>query len=169
MTQGVTRPTAWLAEQLEERWEDSIVGRVEDVPVPRFESGERRQARVPKQGLVTVSRGSTNIRPQGVGFVEEGITETASVEIRTDRGDDHLWGVRLSDGTAERYGGMVGEVKRILDSLRRGEGDYDLIEGTEVRDVSELAGPGRFMVVFEVRFTQFARVIWTDKDSESPP
>lgn len=164
-----SRPVEWLEAKFDGDWEETIAGRDEPVPKPRIVTGGR-QERIRDRDLLELSAGTRRSRPISVGWSSQRTDERVTVDIRTDKGDERMWGVLLADGTSERYGGLVGEAQRVLDSYRKGTGtEYDLIDSYEVRDLGDQAGPGRDRVSIEVEFSKRAETMWTDPDTSSPP
>lgn len=164
-----SRPKRWMAERLEADWEEMIAGRSEPVPQPKIIHRSERRERMTATDILEVSGGSRQSTPASVSWAAQRVDERVSLDIRTDQGSDRLYGVRLADGSSERYGGILGEVTRILDSHRKGYGtEYDLIDGYEVQNLDHQAGPERHRCVVEVEFSQRAVNVWTDPNSTGP-
>lgn len=139
---------------LENNWEPSITGRVEDVPQPGIyrESAESLRRMNPDTEDVLLIRdgGITQIEPQSFGWVEERLVSRVTIDARTTGeagsvpGRERLWGYRgvgnLDPNEAERYGGLQGEVKRILDEVRKGDEEFDLVIADEQNDLSAEMG-----------------------------
>lgn len=140
---------------LENRWESSITDREVDVPQPEVyrESAEsyRKINLDQNDAIILEDGGITNIEPQTFTWAQERLVSRVTVDIRTTgeagsvAGRERLWGHRgtgtLGATESERYGGLVGEVKRICDEVRAGDEEFDLIQVTEENDLSgEMGG-----------------------------
>lgn len=130
---------------IEAEWHEEISGRDYPVPEPNVirEGSESYRLMDPQQNDIVLIRdgGDTNVEPQSVGWHEEAVTSRVTVDIRTSHSRERLWGYRNEDNEPERYGGLTGEIKRIFDTVRRGEHEYDLVIVEEILDLSgEMGG-----------------------------
>lgn len=148
---------------IDNRWHEEIEGRIEPVEKPAIARQlEDARRRLRTTDLLEVQDGgSSQVTPLGIGWNEEEVTSRITIDIRTTSrdeipGNQRLFGVRGEDGLPERYGGLTGEVRRILDTVRKGHGEYELIEGFEVNDISGTTGRGHYRAVVEVRLTEYA-------------
>lgn len=157
---------------LSENWQKSISGREYDVPQPAIyrESPENLRRMNLDQNDVVLLRdgGVTEISPQSFSWQEERLVSRVTVDARTTgeagsvAGRERLWGVRgagdLDPNEAERYGGLQGEIKRIMDTVRKGDNEFDLVRVTQQNDLSgEMGGQiwrGTSEVVLDVRANQ---------------
>ena len=157
---------------LDTRWEESISGREVDVPKPKLmrESAENlRRINLDMEDVLLLRDGGvTSIEPQSFGWQEERLLSHVTIDARTSgeagavSGRERLWGYRgvgdLEPNEAERYGGLQGEIKRILDTGRKGDQENDLIYATEQNDLSaEMGGQvwrGTTEVQLDVRANQ---------------
>lgn len=156
---------------LDEEWvedADEVDGRVKDVAKPTIiaEKGQKRHD-LSNSPLCTVRDGGTGvIEPIGLGWEADRSTDLISLSLECTEehgGEVYMNGYRAGpDGDeandldpyeAEAYGGLTGEVKRILDTYRKGVAEYQLVEGYEVDDASGEMGYGRWRVDVEVRLT----------------
>jgi hypothetical protein len=157
---------------LDNNWTANITGREVDVPKPDIfrESAQnlRRASLADSDVLFLRDGGVTEVDPQSVGWTEERLVSRVTVDARTSgeggstQGRERLWGYRgvggLGPNEAERYGGLQGEIKRIFDTVRRGEEEFTLIRVTEQNDLSaEMGGQvwrGTTEVILDVRANQ---------------
>lgn len=112
-------------------------------------------------GLATKTPGTLN-------WDEETTVSFVNIDIRTvDRNREELTDTLRSPGatrlfgkrdvranTSERFGGLVGEATRVIQSYRRGVNEFDRIEVTEINDISGESGSNHYRAVITVRFEQ---------------
>ena len=109
--------------------------------------------------------GITEIEPQSFGWVEERLVSRVTVDIRTTGhagdvdGRERLWGRRRSGNVAPEYGGLTGEVKRVLDTVRKGDQEFDLIVNREQNDLSGEMGGQIWRATTEIELDTRANVI----------
>lgn len=157
---------------LDANWESNISGREREVPQPDIirESAQslRRMNLDERDQVMLRDGGVTTIEPQSFGWSEERLVSHVTIDARTTgeggdvSGRERLWGWRgigsLADNEAERYGGLMGEVKRILDTIRKGDEEFDLVLTTEQNDLSaEMGGQvwrGTTEVMLDVRVNE---------------
>ena len=148
---------------LGEHWEEEITGRVEPVPKPHIRlAADISETRLGQfQGDIVFIRdgGPNSLTPKGAGWTHRENEEMVTIDVRTSQGRARLEGTRTDDNEAERYGGLRGEINRILDYVRKGDQEYDLIEGYEWNDLSEEMGYQFWRGTWEVRLTQIAESI----------
>lgn len=139
---------------LDNNWQTSVSGREKDVPKPNIlrESAEslRRMNLDENDVLLLRDGGVSQYEPQSFNWQEERIVSHVTIDARTTGeagsvpGRERLWGYRgvgnLSANEAESYGGLQGEVKRILDTVRDGDKEFDLIPVSEQNDLSAEMG-----------------------------
>lgn len=161
---------------LDANWETSISGRPNDVPKPPIDM-EKSQSKIDLRTadhINVVDGGSLSIEPKSLGWQEEGKEILVSIDIRSaDRRVDgtkvdgryRMFGERgagtLSPNESPRWGGLVGEARRIISAKRTGDQEFDLVNGYEINDISEQSGHGHYRVVIEVRLEQIAATIDT--------
>lgn len=154
---------SYLQTVLDEGWEEEIEGREEPVPKPYIllaaDSRNTRVSQLDGDVIFIVDGGPQSITPKSVGWGHREVESLAAFDLRTTRGRGRLEGVRNEDNEAERYGGLRGEVQRILDLVRKGDKEYDLIDGYEWNDLSEDVGFQFWRGTFEIRLTQVAEEI----------
>lgn len=164
-----TNVERYLVTLLDSEWTESIDGRDNDVPKPKItEEDEDAQETLRTRDLVEVTSGRTIREWQGIGGFERRREVPATIVLRTaERRVDgqpidpevRLKGDRDANNAAERWGGLVGETLRILESVRKGEHEHDMVNAFEWEDTSNLAGRGNFRADVEVRLTRVAQVI----------
>lgn len=148
---------------LDNNWTKSVSGRNNDVPKPDIvresEEGKRRMNLQKNDFLIISDGGISNIEPQSFGWVEEATTARVTVDMRTAYSRARLWGERDSNNDSPTYGGLVGEVKRIIDTKRKGDKEFDLVTGFEANDLSGQMGGKVWRATFEIRLENRAKNI----------
>lgn len=163
----------WVRDLLEEEWDRSrnpIPGEGNiraQVPFkPEFilnGSRERRASHVNNQALVWLNDEGTPVRtPQSVGYTDERVEDEVSYEVVVPGNRQDIAGT-----VDARYGGVAGEVRRIIQRHRTGLRDdvsvpdpcYDIIEYQSLRDESGRRGGGIWTVEGTIRFITFAEPI----------
>lgn len=120
--------------------------------------------------VVVKDGGSLDLTPQSFGWSEEKVDATVDIECHTsDRrvggtkqdGRVNLLGVVGADGglSAETYGGIAGEARKVITDVRKGFASWDRVEPSTIQDVSETVGQKRYKAVFTVNLVNEARVI----------
>lgn len=150
---------------LKQEWQEEIPGRKHPVPEPYiFVEGQQASRHSPAQGdMITVlDNGPTQIEPQSVGWTEERIENHVGIDIRTVHSRERLLGHRDDNNVAEKYGGLSGEVKRILDMHRKGTEEYEYVFAGPFNDMSNEMGFATHRGRYEVRLVQVANQIDAD-------
>lgn len=151
---------AYFETLLQNNWQASYTGRIQDVPQPHIViAGDADEARVTQQHedvLFVRDGGAQSHTPRSVGWTERKTETLVTLDLRTSVDRARLEGIRDSNNEAEAYGGLRGEVLRILDTVRKGDKEYDWIDGTEWNDLSEDIGYGFWRGTWEIRLTQLA-------------
>lgn len=162
---------------LDNNWTASISGRPNDVPKPTFvRDKDKIQDRLNTKDVARVtSGGPTEHTPQGFGWTHQTVDWVVVVELRSaDRRLDgtftdgrlRMRGERgagsLSANEAPRWGGLVGETKRVILDNRKGFEEFDLV-GDALRDEDQpdLGGAGYYRVDVFVPLTNLAESIDT--------
>ena len=158
---------------LDTNWTESITGRSTDVPKPTFDlqqSNLKRSLRT-RDSCNVEDGGDTDIEPLGIGWTHEATTSRVSIDLRTaDRsidgikvnGRERLFGSRPGIASSDRYSGLSGEVKRILDTHRKGFAEFDLVVLSPFRDISGQTGQNHYRAVADVTLYQVADEINPD-------
>lgn len=150
---------------LDSNWESdaaNVTNRDEDVPKPGIIEGvnEKTRHEWQNEGLLVVKDGGiTDRTPKGLNWQYEEIEDLVTVRCQSRLDRQHVNGRRDQNNEAENYGGLTGEVIRILHLYRKGQKEYDVIKGYEVNDVSDGAGAGRWRSDVEIRLTDMARKV----------
>lgn len=117
---------------LEEEWREDVPGREKSVPKPEIvlqAPDNRRQVNLKKYDVIFVTDGGRPVvEPQSLSWREERIEETITIDCYSRKDIERIEGYRDENDNKETYGGMKGEVKRILDKYRKGYKEYDLIK-----------------------------------------
>lgn len=159
----------YLESLLEDNWfegtknDDPAFDRQYRVPKPTIDiEKDRKKVRLRNQDHVNiVDGGDVPFEALGVGYHHESATVTFNIEVRTtmeppNPPDTERPGRTRFDGTYDDgYAGLYGEIKRILDLVRKGGGGYDIIQKSAWRDSSGTIGInhyyGMWIVDFDVR------------------
>ena len=153
----------FLAYVLENRWQEDVPGRMQSVPEPKIviaTSEDETRVNTAVNDVIFVRDGGAQTRePRSAGYMAERVETPVAVDIRTAEGRDRFVGIRDDNNEAESYGGLYGETKRILETIRKGEAEYDLTVPPEWNDLSEDFGFGHWRGVWTVRLTQVASEI----------
>lgn len=171
----------WAHDKLQKEWQASRPGRVIDVPAAddiRFIKGasEKKSDGRTKDFIYVKDGGSQDVEPLGINWQDERRTTRLSIQLNTmDRrlqgtkvnGRQRIFGYRnetdstdqygLDPGEGESYGGLVGEVRYILDLARKGEHEWDYIMTPEVNDLVNTVGKNYYRASVEVRLVELAR------------
>jgi hypothetical protein len=152
---------------LDQRWEpraENVPGRKYDVPKPNIviASSENRKRVDPNRedALFVRDGGANSLTPRSVGWTERRGESLVTLDVRTTEGRQRLEGHRdPNTREMEDYGGLKGEAQRILDTVRKGDAEYDWIDGFEWRPLSEEMGYANWRGAWEVRLTTLAENI----------
>lgn len=154
----------YLQHLLEHNWTASIPGRVQDVPQPNVAlvaDIDLGRVNVQSDDWIFIHDGRASVTPRSVGWDEKRYDTDATIDIRTAESRARLEGTRNDQNEKERLGGIRGEVERILDSVRRGDKEFDWVNGYEYRNLSEEMGYANWRGVWEVELTELAHTIDT--------
>lgn len=150
----------YLQTVLDNSWEPDVQGRFNKVPKPYLmlaaDGSETRVSQYDGDVIFVKDGGAQQLTPKSVGWTHRETESRATIDIRTQHSRARLEGTRNDDNESEEYGGLKGEVQRILDLIRKGDKEYDLINGFEWNDLSEDVGFQFYRGTFEVRLTQLA-------------
>lgn len=146
---------------LEDRWSETYPNRVVDVPQPTIiragaqEDGQRRAQNYSDTDIIHVrDGGNPDYRPASIGFRDMHAEQVIDVEIRTSHSSDRLFGI-----DEEEYGGLAGEVQRIVDAARYGVGPYDYVWYDTFSDQTEDYGADTWHGTWPVRFIAYSSPI----------
>lgn len=156
----------WL---MDSNWTPSVSGRYQNVPKPQlvYQSSEerRRISTGDEDTLIIRDGGPISKEPQGLRWDSERKLSRVTLDLRTSgsagsvNGRQRMFGVRDSSGVSEDYGGLTGEVERIIDEVRRGDKEYDLIKLSEINNLSGQTGTGMWRATAEVELDDRLRLI----------
>jgi len=151
---------AYLQTLFDQNWQADVSGRDRTVPKPLIklaaDSTTTRVSQIDGDVIFVTDGGPQSITPKAAHWDHREVASLVTVDIRTQHGRGRLEGVRNDQNEAEEYGGLRGEVQRILDIVRRGDKEYDLINGYEWNDLSEDVGFQFWRGTWEIRLTQVA-------------
>lgn len=157
---------AYFETILEDDWSEDVIGRQERVPYPGDDAiviaGDADESRVSQAYNDCVfirDGGPQSLEPRSVGWTERRVETMVTIDVRTSVDRARLEGVRDDDNKAESYGGLRGEIQRILDTHRKGDKEFDWIDGYEWNDLSEDVGYGFWRGTWEIRLTRIASEI----------
>lgn len=159
---------AYLRNELDDRWQTTISGRSVDVPKPYIvPQKEDSRASVKKGDVIVVKDGGIeSVEPGALGYDAENRDAFVQLDIRTaDRerpditnstyspGGTRLLGFRsTADNSSDEHGGLVGEAQRVINEIRKGDNEFDVIQIQEVNDVSEQEDTHRYRALITIRF-----------------
>lgn len=156
----------YLKTELDERWQESVSGRVQDVPYPGDDrvfiddiTEKVRSSPKANPDYIVLSRGTATKEPRGFGHTHRRRETTVTISCRSTGERGRVFGVRDGNNDCEDYGGLVGEVERVLDEIRKGDKEFDRVLSPETRDVSNLADSGTWRGEVEVSAEILAEVI----------
>lgn len=152
---------------LDAEWQADYNGpagvRIQPVPKPKIIKAtdkDKKRADPRQQDLLMVRQGgSASLEARGMQWDSRRRERLVSLDIRTTESRARLEGTRTADNEREAYGGLRGETLRILDTIRRGDKEFDWIDGYEYRPLSEEMGFANWRGVWEVRLTTLAEDI----------
>lgn len=154
---------AYLQTLLDENWEEDVSGRENTVPKPYIllasSKYESRVSQYDGDVIFVVDGGPQSLTPKGAGWTHRGVESLVTIDCRTQQGRVRLEGGRNDDNESESHGGLRGEALRIIDNVRKGDKEFDLIDGYEWNDLSEDMGFQFWRGTLEVRLTQVASEI----------
>lgn len=165
-----------IQQLIDQNWQgeaDVVDGRINDVPKPYIleekDSNTRRVNLQDGDYIFVIDGGQPTIEPKSLGWTEEKIETVVALDIYTSNGRERLLGERLNDGSndgnvGEAYGGLAGEVKRILDVNRKGFQEWDMLMVTTFDDLQSQTGAGIWRGQWELRMIQFASNINVGND-----
>jgi hypothetical protein len=168
---------ALLKDAFEEHWvegadgdDPGIDGREYPVPKPEINiEKDRDKIRLRGQDHINiVDGGDVTHEPKGVGYIHEEINETYNIEVRTTQNPpsppdtDRPGRTRFDGYRGGTYGGLKGEIKRILDLYRKGtDCGYTLVQASTWRDDSGNYGANHYYGMWIVEPTTRASKIDT--------
>lgn len=140
-----------------------VPGRDTAVPKPHIaiegSADETRLTQAHEDLLFVRDGGPQRLTPRSFAWTEKKSVATYTLDIRTSVSRVRFEGGRDENNAAESYGGLRGEVERILDSIRTGDQEFDWIDGYEWNDLSADVGYGFWRGTWEVRTTTLASQI----------
>lgn len=149
-----------------------VTGRNYTVPKPQIDIEEdTSNIRFRTTDHVNISDGGDEIyEAMDVGYEHEAVDSFVTITVRTserppdapdvDRpGRIRFEGGRDANNASESYGGLKGEIKRILELYRKGDREFDIIQATTWRDETGITSKNRFRGAWDVQLDQRARKI----------
>jgi hypothetical protein len=161
-----------IAYLIENRWQRDHPDRTNSLPsmnngvtvIIEEESGNERLRQ--KDVLKVADDGDQDFEPQGFGHTHDSVDARVRVECRTtDRngmgsldGRIRCFGGR-DPGTleAEGYGGLVGEVERVVDDVRSGVAEFNRVYVDRITDESATSGKGHYRGDVHIALVEHAR------------
>ena len=145
---------------LQNRWSKDFPGRMEPVPQPNITiAADEDISRVDftNDQIFIRDGGPESHDPKGAGWTHRETETLVTLDLRTAHSRGRLEGYRDEEtNEPEVYGGLRGEVLRIVDDGRKGEQEYDWINPYEWNDLSEEVGFGNWRGTWEIRLSQKA-------------
>jgi len=156
---------------IEQEWESSISGRSQTVDQPDVVL----QQSVSKDDLRTgpvarvVDGGGKSFEPRGFGWTHRRVEADVTVELRTatrrsgggpeESGHVEMFGERSGLSKPDRYGGLSGEMKRILDEKRKGFAEFCYVLSSDIQNESSAEGTNYYRADVDITFVQTAEEI----------
>lgn len=153
---------------IESEWEESISNRSTNVPQPTVVL----QQDVSQSDLKTepyarvVDGGGKSFEPRGFGWTHQKVEADVTVELRTtDRrvdggttkdGHKEMFGERSGISAPDRYVGLTGEMRRILEANRKGFGEFCNVFSSDIRNESSAEGTNYYRADVDIRYVQNA-------------
>lgn len=146
---------------LDNDWEPSVAGRVHNVPKPDISrEKEDSTSRIATSDRLVVQDGGTMPhKPASVGYLSETKTTRVSISVRTEHSRERFEGARDANNDAEDWGGLYGEVKRILQERRKGHKEYDIVVSADWNDISGNFPKNYWRGSWEVKLEEVASLI----------
>lgn len=121
-----------IKREIEDRWTpkaSNVNGRRNDVPKPEHitigsPQDDRRINLKAGDAVFIYDGGQPTIEPKSVGWIEERTESHVAIDCYSAHSIERVEGYRNDSNEAETYGGMKGEIKRILDVLRKGHKEF---------------------------------------------
>lgn len=160
----------WVYERLKDEWDPRTGAeggpdpdREYEVPMPPIDM-EKKRSKIRLRGsshVNVVDGGDETREPMDAGYHHESVDSVINAEIRTARsvGDgapdtEYPSLTRFNGvGDAGQYGGVKGEIKRILENNRIYSGGGDLVEGAVWSDQSGMTGINHFYGEWRIEFS----------------
>ena len=153
---------------LENNWTASASGRPNDVPQPEIVLEKTQvQNRLRNSDTIhVVTGGPESFDFQGFGAAAERADRLVTCDIRTaKRGDTpgliRMVGERDANNDRPRWGGLIGETRRIINTKRRGHKEFDRIHAEEATPVLEDGGKNYYRAAVQVRLEEYGAEIDT--------
>lgn len=161
---------------LEQNWTKSRDGRVFDVPEPEiYTENEEQQVDYKRHDSAEiVDNGYMDTEPTDFAYAHERQTIRVGVDIRSKTrridgeridGRRRTFGYRnttpstdqhgLQPGEAEPWGGLTGEVKKIINDHRKRHQEFDVILVTGISDTSGTTGVNSYRAKVDIEFRNF--------------
>lgn len=164
----------FVASLLEDEWDERSTAeggppdRQFRVPKPQIDIElEVSAIRLRKNAHINIADGGpTSLQPLDAGYTHEVVIDPVEIEIRVaknavTRGIDTDYPVRTAfDGQqAGKNDGLQNEVKRILNTVRLGTDEYDLIVTNTWQDNSLLTGMNHYLGTWYIELQQRAEPV----------
>lgn len=166
----------WMRYILETEWvegadgdDPGVPGRKFPVPKPTMDIRvDESNIRLRNQDHINITDGGDETHePASLGYQNETVESFVDVTIRTTHrppdapdildvpyvenpGEVRFEGARDEDNEAEAWGGLRGEVERILKLYRMGDKEFDLIVGQTWRDEAGMTGKNYYRGTWSV-------------------
>lgn len=161
----------WVAYILDQEWVEGadgdspgVPGRRHRVPKPQIDIEEdtSKVSFRTTDHVNIVDGGDETHSAMDIGFQHESVESYVSIVVRTTErppdepdvarsGRVRFEGGRDANNDLEAYGGLKGEIKRILELYRKGDKEFDIVETTTWRDETSLTGKNKFRGAWDVQ------------------
>jgi len=170
----------FIYQYLQNEWSRDVDGRIVEVPEPTvvFENEDTQERLQYDDVIRVIDGGIQTIEPADVHYESENVDTLVSLDIRStdkNRPNQHraiggpgrvrMFGFRdESTLEGEAMGGLTGETRRILQTIRRGTHEWDLVTTPEVNGISNQTGQGHYRAVLTLEMKEIAGEVYADAE-----
>lgn len=153
-------------ELLDEEWIESasnVQGRRNDVPKPanilKGSPQDQRKVSLTAGDAVFVHDGGRPVvEPKSLGWVEERTESHVTIDCYSKHSIERVEGYRDDNNMSESYGGMKGEIKRIMDKIRGGIREFYMVKATNWNYMHSNEPAGIYRGQWEVTFISYSNI-----------
>lgn len=150
--------TQYVEYILREEWSTDVPGRVHQVPQPTILMQNRDEKKIRDRSgdsIVVMDGGVEGHTPSELGGGAKDIDSLVTIEMRTSHSLERFEGARDDNNDMESWGGLRGEVERILGRHDfENNKEFSYVIGEEWRDQRSQVQWGHYKGSWEVRLAQ---------------